>query len=125
MKKVIILVIVSAMSVFTAMAQTSVKYNGEINAGYSIGVGSYPVNRVNLNTIQGIKIGEYFSTGLGLGLEGHGDPGGLAHLDVLAPCEPLELDSVHPVVGVRGVHEFAGEGQGRGFRVNDILCPCG
>jgi len=53
MKKVIILVIVSAMSVFTTMAQTSVKYNGEINAGYSIGVGSYPVNRVNLNTIQG------------------------------------------------------------------------
>ncbi len=69
MKKVIILVIVSAMSVFTAMAQTSVKYNGEINAGYSIGVGSYPVNRVNLNTIQGIKVGEYFSTGLGLGLD--------------------------------------------------------
>ncbi len=69
MKKVIILVIVSAMSVFTTMAQTSVKYNGEINAGYSIGVGSYPVNRVNLNTIQGIKVGEYFSTGLGLGLD--------------------------------------------------------
>ena len=60
MKKVIILAMIFSISVFTTMAQTSVKYNGEINVGYSIGVGSYPVNRVNLNTIQGIKIGEYF-----------------------------------------------------------------
>lgn len=69
MKRILFLAVVSAMSVVTAMAQTSVKYHGEINAGYSIGVGSYPVNRVSLYTIQGIKVGDYFSTGLGLGLD--------------------------------------------------------
>lgn len=69
MKRILFLAVVSAMSVVTAMAQTSVKYHGEINAGYSIGVGSYPVSRVSLYTIQGIKVGDYFSTGLGLGLD--------------------------------------------------------
>ena len=69
MKRIIILAIVAAMSVATALAQPAAKYHGEVNIGYSIGVGSVPINRVMLNTIQGVKIGDFFSTGLGVGLD--------------------------------------------------------
>lgn len=53
----------------TANAQAPVKYHGEVDLGYSIGVGTFSTGRVNLHTIQGIQIGEYFSTGVGLGLD--------------------------------------------------------
>ena len=32
-------------------------------------MGIFPTDRVNLHTIQGIQVGKYFSTGLGLGLD--------------------------------------------------------
>lgn len=69
MKRNLILAFIAVMVIVPASAQIRVKYHGEINVGYSIGVGSYAKNRVNLYTIQGVKIGEYFSTGLGLGLD--------------------------------------------------------
>ena len=69
MKRSLILAFLTVMVIVPATAQVRVKYHGEINVGYSIGVGSYAKNRVNLYTIQGVKIGEYFSTGLGLGLD--------------------------------------------------------
>ena len=59
----------TVISAAASFAQIPVKYHGEVNAGYSVGVGSYAVNRVNLNTIQGVQVGEYFSTGLGIGLD--------------------------------------------------------
>jgi len=69
MKRSLILAFLTVMVIVPATAQVRVKYHGEIKAGDSIGVGSYAKNRVNLYTIQGVKIGEYFSTGLGLGLD--------------------------------------------------------
>ncbi len=69
MKKFILLVFAVIMSVSITNAQTSVKYQGEVDLSYSIGVGTFSTNRVNLHTIQGIKIGQYFSTGVGLGLD--------------------------------------------------------
>lgn len=68
MKKVVLLAVFAAFSV-SLFAQTNVKYRGEVNAGYSFGVGTYAINRVNLNTIQGIQAGKYFSAGLGIGLD--------------------------------------------------------
>lgn len=47
----------------------NVKYHGEANLGYSIGSGYFGYNRVNLHTIQGAKVGEYASVGLGFGLD--------------------------------------------------------
>lgn len=69
MKRIIVFAVYSVMSVISVMAQTSVKYHGEGNAGYSVGVGSYAVDRVNLNTIQGVQVGKNFSIGLGIGLD--------------------------------------------------------
>ena len=50
-------------------AQTPIKYHGEVDAGYSLGVGLISIDRVGLHTIQGISVGKYFSTGIGLGAE--------------------------------------------------------
>lgn len=68
MKKLLLLVALATMA-FTANAQTPVKYHGEVDLGYSIGVGTFSTGRVNLHTIQGVQIGRYFSTGVGLGLD--------------------------------------------------------
>lgn len=48
---------------------TEVKYQGEVDLGYSIGTGTFAADRVNLHTIHGAKIGKYCSLGLGLGLD--------------------------------------------------------
>lgn len=69
MKKLFMLVAVATMTICAANAQTPVKYHGEVDLGYSIGVGTFSTDRVNLHTIQGIQVGKYFSTGLGLGLD--------------------------------------------------------
>lgn len=59
----------ATMSICMANAQTRVKYHGEVDLGYSIGVGNFATGRVNIHTIQGVQIGKYFSTGIGLGLD--------------------------------------------------------
>lgn len=69
MKKLLLLVATATMSVCAANAQTPVKYHGEVDLGYSIGVGTFSTGRVNVHTIQGVRIGNYFSTGVGLGLD--------------------------------------------------------
>ena len=69
MKKLFLLAVAAMMSVSIANAQVPVKYQGEIDLGYSIGVGTFSTGRVNVHTIQGARIGEYFSAGLGLGLD--------------------------------------------------------
>ena len=64
MKKTIVLVI--AM-LFAISMSAQVKYHPELNigAGYFFG----GETRVHVSTIQGIKIGDYFSVGAGLGLQ--------------------------------------------------------
>lgn len=52
----------------TTSAQVDIKYQGEINLGYSVGLDSND-GRLNVHTIQGAKIGQYISAGLGLGLD--------------------------------------------------------
>ncbi len=69
MKKLLTLVVAVVMSVCAAYAQTPVKYHGEIDLGYGIGTGAYGQSRASLHTIQGAKLGDHFSTGLGLGLD--------------------------------------------------------
>ncbi len=69
MKKLLLLAATAAMAISTVNAQTPVKYHGEVDLGYSIGVGTFSTGRANLHTIQGVQVGRYFSAGLGLGLD--------------------------------------------------------
>ena len=69
MKKLFIAAALAVMATSLANAQIPVQYQGEVDAGYSIGTGTFASNRVNLHTVQGVKIGQYFSTGIGVGLD--------------------------------------------------------
>ncbi|MDE5608200.1 MAG: hypothetical protein K2I64_04620 [Muribaculaceae bacterium] len=74
MKKTIFALVLAFSSFFSGTAQdVSVKYQGEVDLGYSVGVGTFSQGRVNLHTVQGVKISDYFSTGLGLGLDYYHD----------------------------------------------------
>ena len=39
----------------SAFAQTPIKYQGEVDLGYSLGVGEFATGRVNIHTIHGAK----------------------------------------------------------------------
>lgn len=73
MKRLFLLAVAAAMSVSVANAQVPVKYQGEVDLGYSIGVGTISLSRVNLHTIQSARIGNYFSAGVGVGLDYYHD----------------------------------------------------
>jgi hypothetical protein len=66
------LLVISALLIACAglcNGQNLAKYQGEVNLGYSIGVGNLGFNKVNLHTVQGVKMGDYVSAGLGFGLD--------------------------------------------------------
>ena len=69
MKKLLLSVTVARQTIYSVQAQIPLKYQGEADLGYSIGVGTFATGRVNRHTIQGVKIGSYFSTGIGLGID--------------------------------------------------------
>ena len=69
MKKLLVLTAIIIACTQICNAQNTPKYQGEVNLGYSIGVGVPGLNKVNLNTVQGVKVGNYVSAGLGLGLD--------------------------------------------------------
>lgn len=67
MKKIFTVVLL-LMCVSFASAQTpKVKYQGEVQTGVGVGVGTFGFSRAYLQTIQGIRAGEHFSAGLGIG----------------------------------------------------------
>lgn len=68
MKKLLVLAAAAVVS-FGAAAQTPVGYQGEVDLGYSVGVGTFATGRINLHTVHGVKVGKYFSAGVGLGLD--------------------------------------------------------
>lgn len=76
MKKLLLLAAVAIMSVCTMNAQTEIKYQGEVDLGYSLGVGDFASNRINIHTIQGFKVGDYFSAGIGFGADVYHEGGG-------------------------------------------------
>ena len=69
MKKLFLFWVAAVCVALSASAQTPVKYHGEVDLGYSLGVGMFSTDRVNIHTIQGVKFGEYFSTGIGIGAD--------------------------------------------------------
>ena len=70
MKK-LFLSMVLAICVCSAYAQVPIKYQPEVDLGYSLGVGTFAVDRLNIHTVQGVKVGQYFSAGVGLGIDGY------------------------------------------------------
>lgn len=69
MKKVLLLTLLTFAITFCTNAQVKAKYQGEVDLGYTVGTGTFSTGRVNLHTIHGAKIGDYFSAGLGVGLD--------------------------------------------------------
>ena len=70
MKKALFtLALIVGLSTMSFAQNSNVKYHGEFDLGYSFGVGTFKADRVNAHTIQGIQIGECFSTGLGIGVD--------------------------------------------------------
>lgn len=71
MKKTLLtfIFIVGLSTISFAQNHNTIKYHGEVEAGYALGVGEDKGDRINVRTIQGFQIGECFSTGLGLGID--------------------------------------------------------
>ena len=69
----ILFVLVFALAATSTMAQSLVRYHGEVNIGGSVGVIGAPVNFVNLHTIHGVNITDYASVGVGFGLDMHNE----------------------------------------------------
>lgn len=69
MKRLTILVAILTLFAGVAGAKGIVSYQGEIDLGYSYGYEDDAPESVNLHTIQGIKVGKYFSTGIGTGID--------------------------------------------------------
>lgn len=59
--------LLAGISTTTQAQQT--KYQGEVYIAGGYGIGSLPVNRVQLHTIHGARVGECFSAGVGLGVD--------------------------------------------------------
>ena len=70
MRKILLsLVAILAVS-FSASAQ-STRYHGEVYLSGGYGIGSIAFNNLQLNTIHGVRVGECFSAGLGVGVDWH------------------------------------------------------
>lgn len=72
MKKNLLIVVFFVTLLTNATAQTQkrkAKYQGEVFAGYAIGIGALSYDRIHLHTIHGVRFNDYFSFGLGLGVD--------------------------------------------------------
>lgn len=69
MKNLLLLFIAAALFIGTAEAKIPVKYMGEVDAVLSVGVGNFATPRVGVHTIHGVRLGQYFSTGIGIGAD--------------------------------------------------------
>ncbi len=69
MKKLFIIVaLIMGLGTIQASAQDS-RYQGEIYLSGGYGIGNAALSRLQLHTIQGARIGECFSAGVGLGVD--------------------------------------------------------
>ena len=68
MKKTIKFALLAFAMTFSMNSFSQVnKYQGEVNASYGIGVGTYNVNRFCIETVHGIRLNPNVFLGLGLG----------------------------------------------------------
>lgn len=69
MRKFLFVLPLLAISFAGYSQSVKIKYQGDVQAGYSIGIGTFNHDRVNLHMINSVCIGDYFSAGVGLGLD--------------------------------------------------------
>lgn len=69
MKKMLLIAAFAALTATAANAQWNMKYQGDIEAGYSVGVGTFAGDRINIRTTHGIRFNDYLFAGLGTGLD--------------------------------------------------------
>ena len=69
MKKYILLLMAVMFISTSAFSQNKIRYQGEVEAGYTIGVGNLNTNRMNIHMINGIRFNQYASVGIGLGVD--------------------------------------------------------
>ena len=71
MKKLILFVasVMAAVSIVSAQQPAKIKYQCDVQVGYSMGIGSVAQDRVNLHFINSARFSDYFSAGLGVGLD--------------------------------------------------------
>ncbi|GGK11621.1 MULTISPECIES: hypothetical protein [Parabacteroides] len=68
MKKNFILLFICSFLSLGAQGQ-SYKYQGEVLGGYSAGIGTFSLDRVNLHTVHGVRFNQYLFAGVGLGVD--------------------------------------------------------
>lgn len=73
MKKIFLLLI-AVLTAWNVSAQelerqSLVKYQGEVDLGYSFNTETEDMHRINLHTIHGVRVGEYVFAGIGTGLD--------------------------------------------------------
>lgn len=61
-------IIIATGATTTAEAQQT-KYHGEVYVSGGYGIGNIPLNRLQLHTVHGARVGECFSAGIGLGVD--------------------------------------------------------
>lgn len=54
---------------FSLASAQQTEYHGELCVAGGYGVGTLPLNRIQLHTIHGARVGECFSAGIGLGID--------------------------------------------------------
>ncbi len=69
MKKILFLTILSLCVSTSMMSQSKIRYQGDVQIGYSLGPGKDNFDRINLDVINGIRINEHFSIGIGVGID--------------------------------------------------------
>jgi len=65
------IIICAVIMALSATAQSTVRYQGEVMAGGTFGIGDWNTDRLRLQTIQGAKINPYLSLGLGIGIDSY------------------------------------------------------
>lgn len=75
MKKHILLFTFALLSTAAFAQNQTIRYQGEVQAGYAFGIGDYKIDRLSIHMINGVRFNPYFSAGLGLGLDVYNSDG--------------------------------------------------
>lgn len=70
MKKSLFLIAFACATLFSVKFYAQ-DYQGEVDFGYSLGVGKLPSDRFNVSTVHGLEIEDYLFLGVGAGLDYH------------------------------------------------------
>ena len=105
---------------FGSFAQ--IRYQGEAHIGFGFGVGTYNKSRANIETVHGVRLGDYFFVGAGVGAHIYRGYFGDANtkpnfiIPIFGNLKGYLLESkVTPMISVNighgvGTGDFAGEG---------------